>query len=72
MHLYLDIYFRRQKRWSTERENRALQKSVPYYVLKASDTIIYISNLLLNNLEKPTKRRQSIYVETQVIFYIYH
>ena len=31
-----------------------------------SETIIFISNLLRNNLERPTKRSQSISVEMQV------
>ena len=31
-------------------------------------TIIFISNLLRNDLERPTKRSQSISVEMQVIF----
>lgn len=32
------------------------------------ETIIFISNLLRNDLERPTKRSQSISVEMQVIF----
>ena len=66
MHCYLEKFLRREKKGFTERELSETQIRSRFRFRR--ETIIFISNLLRNDLERPTKRSQSISVEMQVIF----